>query len=306
MRVHTAWIRFTCVHALVLSAAVAACTPTASSSPDASAPVTPCDSCAAAQCASQNAACAANADCQAINDCVAMNSSCVGARMDDPLCDDDCVKMVCIAKHPNGGQLYYTTQQCQTGAQCGVCMVQCASAITQNRKCVLGPACNVLVPNPDDCKCLPRDGGPDGMPDGMPGGGDGSNTCNAKPTCDLASANDVNMALGTSVGAATTKITSGAVQLTRCQYGATPGPQINYWVPYSMSDYLAGRANLESTLMVGTTTVPNLGDAAFYAVVGQNGVETLVVLKGCVQFQITATASSDQLIALAKVMLMKL
>lgn len=266
--------------------------------------MTACDSCVARQCAPQNAACAADTECQAINDCVAATSPCVGARMDDPLCDDDCVKLACIAKHLGAAMLYNTTQQCQSGAQCNVCMTPCASAITQNMKCVGNAACNLLAPNPSDCKCLPIDGGTDGLPDGI--AGDGSNTCGATPTCDLASASDVNAALGANVGAATTHVTTGPVQLTRCQYGAMPGVEIAYWVPYTMSDYLAGKANLESTLMVTTTSIPNLGDAAFYASVGMNGVGTLVVLKGCVQFQISAVATSSQLISLAKTMLMKL
>ncbi len=280
---------------------IAACTSSTPSAPLPSA----CTQCVDKQCAAQNAACKANADCKAIVDCVEATSPCVGANADDPLCDDDCLKVSCGNKHPAGVALYSPAQMCQNSAQCGTCMKACADLVTPMQKCVAGSPCDITAPTPDSCKCTPFDGGTEGSTDAR-AGGDGQSGCGATPTCELASSKDVNDALGTTVGSATTKVISGSVQLTQCRYGDSPGVGINYWVPYGMSDYTAGRAQVESTLGITTTTVPNLGDAAFQGAVGTNGINLLVVLNGCVQFEITAAATPDQLIALAKAMLKKL
>lgn len=275
---------------------IGACTPSASTLPSA------CTQCVEKHCTAQNAACAASPECKAIVDCVDALSPCVGAHADDPQCDDDCIKAACANKHPSGVELYTATQTCEGNAQCGVCLDSCKVLV---QKCVVDEACNFDAPTPESCKCTPFDGGIEGGTDARVSG-DGQNACGANPTCELASSKDVNGALGTNVGGATTKVIGGPVVLTQCRYGASPGVHIDYWVPYGMSDYLAGRAQVESMLMVTTTTVPNLGDAAFQGAVGTNGVNLLVVLKGCVQFEITAVAAPDQLIALAKAILLKL
>jgi hypothetical protein len=53
-----------------------------------------------------------------------------------------------------------------------------------------------------------------------------------------------------------------------------------------------------------TMDVPNLGDAAYES--SDYGIETLVVLSGCVELEISTMASLDEVAALAQSILTKL
>jgi len=254
-----------------------------------------------------------DADCAAIDACVNASSPCVGPNADDPLCDDDCIKGACVLKHPAAAALYAAWQSCQSGAQCGSCEKPCEPYTTPMQRCIVGEGCDLANPSPDACKCSPDKGG--SGTGGAPGDGSGDTAdCSLQPTCALASADDVNAALGAGITGPVTKVVSDAnVTMTQCHYdpdaGAVNEPYsviITYWSPYSRSDYDAGRSTYESTLMTGTSSVAGVGDAAFFAEVGKDGVAQLTFLSGCVQIQIVGNASVDQLVALAKTIIERL
>ncbi|HVV16387.1 MAG TPA: hypothetical protein VHH90_04215 [Polyangia bacterium] len=179
------------------------------------------------------------------------------------------------------------------------------------QKCVAGEACDLANPTPEACKCSP-DGGVDGPDASPPDGQDNGGACSLHPTCALASASDVNAALGTAIAAPVMKVISdGTTTVTECHYDAAdannPGSvQISYWEPYAQADYQAGRSMYESTTMTSTSTVTTVGDAAFTSAVGKDGVQELTLLSGCLQIQLVGKTSADQLVALAKTIIKRL
>ncbi len=145
-----------------------------------------------------------------------------------------------------------------------------------------------------------------------PSSGGDSGSCNANPTCALETASDVNMALAKNIVGPTARhnVTKGQI-LNLCHYDTDPATtdkvdpvDIAYGFPVTMADFKAGRA----TIMGPTTTLPNLGDAAFWSEPrGMTyGVHSVVVLVGCVQLQVVGSTSVAQLVALAKKIISKL
>jgi hypothetical protein len=213
-------------------------------------------------------------------------------------------------KYPSGIALYSTLQQCLSGVQCGLCDQACKDE-NSNMKCVAGEACDLAAPTPETCKCRPFDGGVDASTNVPASGGDGG-SCSANPTCALESASDVNAALSKNITGPTVRHNVSRGQtLNLCHYDTDPAVttdvdpvDIAYGFPVTMADFETGRA----TIMGPTTTLLNLGDAAFWSEPqGKTyGVHSVVVLAGCVQLQVVASAPVDQLVAFAKQILMKL
>jgi hypothetical protein len=288
-----------------------ACPASSPSKPPADAMVPPslCDTCTAKKCSTAAAACAGDKDCKSISACVEATSPCVGARADDPLCDDDCIKAACALKYPAGVSLYAKLQQCQSAAQCSNCSMPCADAIS-NMKCVIGEVCNYAAPTADNCKCIGLDAGVDAsmkMPTAGSSGG-----CSANPTCALVDASVVNLALGKNItGPKTTSHTASGQTLNLCHYdtpaGSTDVDPVD--IAYSFPLDMAGFKTLRATNRGPTTDLPNLGDAAFWTQPPgpmTYGVHDVVVLVGCVQIEVGGGASVDQLVVLAKKIIAKL
>ena len=123
-------------------------------------------------------------------------------------------------------------------------------------------------------------------------------TTAAAPSCDLVSAEKVNAALGTTVGAPTS-VVNGSV--TVCTYKQSIGEVIvRFDTASSPSAFAAGKAGMTAH-SEPVTAISGFGDEAYTSTIGTGtyATNTIVVRKGSTELLITGPASLPQVEALA-------
>jgi hypothetical protein len=119
------------------------------------------------------------------------------------------------------------------------------------------------------------------------------------PSCGLVPASEVNDALGFNVQSPSSQV-NGPV--TVCTYNGSPGSVIvRFQTGEDASTFAADKQRSQQNGEL-TTDVPGLADAAYSSQVGSGRSQsnTLVVLKGSTELLITASATFDDINALAR------